>query len=101
MRSATARDEREWLILEIISYSRKLYEALIDGRSSHAVRAFAILNAVISQQSILKPGQQLTVHGDRDNIIVFNLLQIQEVFQQLLQRGERRALLYGVRIRSR
>jgi hypothetical protein len=41
------------------------------------------------------------VHGDRDNIIVYNPLQIQEVFQQLLHRGERRALLYGVRIRSR
>ena len=51
-RSATARNEREWLILEIISYSRKLYEALIDGRSSHAVRAFAILNAAFSHQSL-------------------------------------------------
>ena len=41
------------------------------------------------------------MHGDRDNIIVYNPLQIQEVFQQLFHRGERRALLYGVRIRSR
>ena len=61
-RSAAALSAEEWLLLEIISNSRRLYQALAGGGSSTGVRAFAILNAALSRQSLLCPGQELTVH---------------------------------------
>ena len=61
-RSAAAQSAEEWLLLEIISNSRRLYQALAGSGSSTGVRAFAILNAALSRQSLLCPGQELTVH---------------------------------------
>jgi hypothetical protein len=61
-RSAEALSAEEWLLLEIISNSRRLYEALAGGSSSTGIMAFAILNAALSRQSIECPGQDLTVH---------------------------------------
>lgn len=66
--------------------------------SSIGVRAFAILNAALSQQSINHRGVRLTVHRSDEQLIIYNPLQVQEVFQQLLHRSERRALLFGVRL---
>ena len=56
------------------------------------------MNAALSQQSINHRGVRLTVHRSDEQLIIYNPLQVQEVFQQLLHRSERRALLFGVRL---
>ena len=41
---------------------------------------------------------RLTVRRSDEQLIIYNPLHVQEVFQQLLHRSERRALLFGVRL---